>query len=119
MAQESKITTDHEVIREWAQERGGKPSLSGGTDDEEVILIDFSGENPRQISWDDFFSKFEDRKLVFLYQDETEEGEPSKFYKFLDRKEAEGIGERIQIEEGADKELEQEGWIIEDEESYK
>ena len=92
MAGESKSTTDHEVIKRWTQERGGKPATVRGTGGEEeagVLRIDFPGysgeESLEEISWEEFFDKFEGKKLAFLYQEETSGGEESRFFKFVSR----------------------------------
>ena len=36
-------------------------------------------------SWDDFFEKFDEADLAFLYQDKTEGGKISRFHKFVAR----------------------------------
>ncbi|MBV9349705.1 MAG: hypothetical protein JO026_03060, partial [Patescibacteria group bacterium] len=36
-----------------------------------------------EISWDEFFRIFDDRGLLFLYQEETANGEQSRFCKFV------------------------------------
>jgi hypothetical protein len=88
----SKTTTDHDTIRKWAEERGGSPATVKGTgsDDEAGVLrIDFPGysgeDRLEHISWDEFFEKFDDKKLAFLYQDETKDGEESRFFKLVNR----------------------------------
>lgn len=75
---EPKATTDHQEIRSWVEERGGKPAAVKGTgsgDDPGVLRIDFpdyTGEEPlRQISWEQFFEKFEKERLAFLCQEDT------------------------------------------------
>ncbi len=76
-AGESKTTTDHDEIRRWVEERGGQPATvkgTGGDDDAGLLRIDFpggSGDRLEEISWEDFFEKFDEKKLAFLYQDET------------------------------------------------
>jgi hypothetical protein len=84
----AKVTTDHDVIRRWVEKRGGHPARVGRTGDDEdmgVIRIDFpgfSGEGTlEEISWDEFFEKFEEKQLAFLYQDEGE----SRFNKLVSR----------------------------------
>ncbi|HEX2041837.1 MAG TPA: hypothetical protein VHF24_04300 [Acidimicrobiales bacterium] len=37
------------------------------------------------ISWDEWFRKFEDSNLAFLYQDEKASGEDSTFFKLVER----------------------------------
>jgi hypothetical protein len=84
----TKATIDHEKIKQWAEERGGRPAAVDGTgngDDPGILRIDFpdyTGEETlREISWEQFFDKFEREGLAFLYQDETSEGERSRFSK--------------------------------------
>ena len=52
-----------------------------------ILRLDFEprDEELEEISWDDFFEKFENEKLAFLYQDETSDGKTSRFHKFVDR----------------------------------
>lgn len=92
----SKSTTNHDEIRKWAEERGGKPTRvkgTGGEGDAGLIRIDFpgySGENSLEpISWDEFFSKFDEKNLALVYQEETSGGEKSNFNKLVDRREVE------------------------------
>jgi hypothetical protein len=88
----SHTTTDHDEIRRWAEERGAKPSCvtgTGGGDDVGLLRLDFpgySGEGSLQeISWDEFFEKFDDRNLALLYEEETSGGEKSNFNKLVSR----------------------------------
>ena len=87
---EAKVTTDHEEIREWVEERGGHPAQVKGT---ELLRIDypgFSGEQRlEEISWDEFFKAFEEKNLAFLYQENTKDGKQSRFSKIVDRNNAE------------------------------
>jgi len=92
MAGESKTTTDHETIRRWVEERGGRPATVKGTEERDeagVLRIDFPGygddEKLQPISWEEFFQKFEEKQLAFLYQEETSEGKESRFFKFVRR----------------------------------
>ncbi len=83
-------TTDHEKIRHWVEQRGGRPSRVSGTEDERgegILRIDFGEKEDslEEISWDEFFETFEDRHLAFLYQEETGEGGTSRFFKFVER----------------------------------
>ncbi|MFC7157359.1 hypothetical protein ACFQPA_18175 [Halomarina halobia] len=91
---ESTQTTDHETIREWAEERDVHPASVEGTGedgDPGVLRFDFEeGSNGgddslERISWDEFFEKFEGNDLAMLYQETTNEGETSRFFKFVDR----------------------------------
>lgn len=91
----SQITTDHKKIREWAEERHGRPAAVKRTskgDDPGIIRIDFpgySGEGSlEEISWEDFFEKFEDAQLALVYQEETASGKRSNFNKLVRRESA-------------------------------
>lgn len=86
----SETTTDHDVIRQWIEQRGGVPTVVKGTQDDEgegILRIDFAEPDDalEEISWDEFFETFEDRGLAFLYQDETKDGKESRFFKFVNR----------------------------------
>lgn len=92
MSAESRTTTNHEEIRKWVDERGGIPSSVRGTGDGDagILRIDFPGvgageESLEHISWDEFFRKFDDKHLAFLYQETTKSGGTSRFFKFVDR----------------------------------
>lgn len=92
MAGSSKTTTDHKEIRKWIEERGGHPAQVKGTgdgDDAGLLRVDFlgygGGQSLEEISWEEFFEKFEEKNLAFLYQDETRDGEQSRFSKFVRR----------------------------------
>jgi hypothetical protein len=83
-------TKDHKTIRQWVEERGGFPATVAETkegEDPGILRIDFpnySGEDSlERISWEDFFQKFDKEDLWFLYQEETEQGETSRFCKFI------------------------------------
>ena len=89
---ESKQTTDHDTIRRWAEERGGRPARvkdTGNGDDPGILRIDYPGrgddEALEEISWDDFFRAFEENRLAFLYQEATADGEESRFSKLVSR----------------------------------
>lgn len=92
MAGESKITTDHDEIRRWVEERGGWPACvkgTGGEGDPGLLRIDFPGysgeETLQRISWEEFFGAFEKHRLAFLYQDKTSDGKVSRFNKLVSR----------------------------------
>ncbi len=92
MASSSNTTTDHDTIRNWVEERGGKPAAvaaTGSGDDPGIIRIDFPGysgeDSLEEISWDEWFEAFEENNLAFVYQDTTADGEPSNFNKLVSR----------------------------------
>jgi ferritin-like metal-binding protein YciE len=88
------MTTDHEEIRRWAEERGGNPACvqgTGGKGDIGMLRIEFPGKpnakdgKLQPISWDDFFEKFDERDLALLYQETTARGQKSNFNKLVSR----------------------------------
>ena len=98
---DAKSTTDHQVIKKWAEDRGGKPAAVKGTgkgDDPGVLRIDFPGytgeESLQQITWEQFFDKFEKEHIAFLYQEETEDSNTSRFSKLINRSHPDGLGRK-------------------------
>jgi hypothetical protein len=91
MTGESATTTDHERIRRWVEARDGTPAAVRATesgDDPGVLRIRFRDESADDldaIDWDQFFEKFEESELAFLYQDQTADGGTSRFHKFVKR----------------------------------
>jgi hypothetical protein len=82
----SLATTSHEVIRSWAESRGGVPATVPGTEHGDhlgVLRIDFGGDNDdlRKVSWDEWFDTFDVRKLNFIYQEERKDGNQSTFFR--------------------------------------
>jgi hypothetical protein len=91
LAGESTTTTDHEEIRSWVEQRGGRPARVRDTErgGAGILRIDYPGvgdeESLEEIAWDECFEAFEDNRLAFLYQEETKEGEESRFSKLVSR----------------------------------
>ncbi len=92
MASETSTTTDHDEIRRWVEEHDGKPASVRGTEDGDtagVLRIDFPGgagtDELEHISWEDWFAKFEEENLAFLYQEHKASGEDSTFFKLVSR----------------------------------
>jgi hypothetical protein len=88
----SNVTSDHDQIRSWAEERKAKPACVRGTGNQGdigIIRLDFpgySGEDKLEhISWEDWFAKFEEGKLALVYQEETAGGQKSNFNKLVSR----------------------------------
>ena len=88
-SQSGQVTIDHDEIRQWVESRGGHPATVTGTERDfetaGLLRIDFpgySGEGTLEpLEWDDFFEKFEEANLAFLY--DPDKG--SKFNKFIAR----------------------------------
>jgi hypothetical protein len=90
---ESKTTTNHDEIQRWVEARGGRPASvrdTGNGDDPGILRIDFGDQDEglEEIPWDEFFAAFDENKLAFLYQDETDDGGESRFNKFISRENA-------------------------------
>ena len=92
----SHSTTDHEEIRRWAEDRGAHPACVkgiGSKDDIGMLRLDFPGysgkQSLQQISWDEFFEKFDERGLALLYQETTARGQKSNFNKIVSSETAE------------------------------
>ncbi|NTU47068.1 hypothetical protein HGA88_05570 [Candidatus Roizmanbacteria bacterium] len=90
----SVVTTDHKVIQEWVEKRGGRPATVKGTTDDPtkdpgLLRINFPGfgneKALQEISWEEFFSKFEEKQLAFLFQEQTSTGKESRFFKLIGR----------------------------------
>ena len=88
----TKTTTDHDEIRRWVEEHGGRPAIVRGTRDEDgggVLRIDFPGgageDELEPVSWDEWFEVFDRSQLAFLYQDQRSGGGDSTFFKLVRR----------------------------------
>src|SRR5438067_13395230 len=95
---DAKMTTDHNEIRKWAEARGGRPAAvrrTHGKDDPGIIRIEFpdapnaNDDALEEISWEEFFEKFDEAELALLYQEKTAGGERSNFNKLVGRETAE------------------------------
>lgn len=64
---------------------------TGDSEDTGIIRIEFPGtpnnreDKLQEISWDDFFEKFDDQGLALVYQEHTAGGEKSNFNKLVKR----------------------------------
>ncbi|MBC7277196.1 hypothetical protein [Nocardioides sp.] len=92
MGSKSHTTTDHDEIRTWVEQHDGTPATvagTGGDSEPGVLRIDFpSGAGQDRldhVSWEDWFAKFEEEKLSFLYQEEKADGDDSTFFKLVSR----------------------------------
>jgi hypothetical protein len=88
----AKATTDHEEIRRWVEQHGGRPATVKRTsrgNQPGILRIDFPGYSGEQslapIEWDEWFERFDNANLAFLYQDETGSGRESRFNKLVSR----------------------------------
>ena len=91
----SRVITDHDEIRRWAEERDASPACvrrTGGGGDIGMIRLDFPGYTGEQslehIDWDEWFQKFDESNLALLVQDQLVSGERSNFNKLIGRETA-------------------------------
>ena len=87
----SDTTTDHDTIRKWAEKHGGKPAVVKSTHGEGgvgIIRIEFpkaansKHDSLEEISWDEFFTQFEEKKLALVFD------QKSNFNKIISRENA-------------------------------
>ncbi|BAU48524.1 hypothetical protein SVA_1971 [Sulfurifustis variabilis] len=86
-AGQSLATRSHEVIQRWAEARGAKPATIEGTEHGDragVLRFNFpgyaGGGQLKEIDWDRWFKTFDDRGLVFLFQEHKRDGKQSNFF---------------------------------------
>jgi len=88
----SKTTQDHDEIRRWAEARGAVPADVGSTEKKGqagILRFEFpKAKNANdsalnEISWDEFFEKFDASGLALVYQEKTASGETSNFNKLV------------------------------------
>ncbi len=105
----SFTTRDHDVVRRWAESRGGVPADVRGTGDGKasgskasgkaggkgsskgsssgagVLRIEFRDPDDRleDVGWDAFFATFDESDVDFLYQEYTKDGAESRFHKIV------------------------------------
>ncbi len=82
------VTRSHEVIQQWAQERSAVPATVESTrhgDRPGVLRFDFpgfsGGKSLQQISWEEWFKIFDERELLFLFQEHLKNGNQSNFFR--------------------------------------
>ncbi|HET9014185.1 MAG TPA: hypothetical protein VFN57_01220 [Thermomicrobiaceae bacterium] len=79
-------TRSHDVIQHWAQQRNATPATVPGTERggrPSVMRFDFpghGGKDLQHISWEDWFRTFDERQLVFLFQQHMRDGRESNFF---------------------------------------
>ena len=87
---DAEKTTDHDAIRAWAEARGGEPAAVADTLSDgkkgAILRIRFQDEDDLEaIEWDEFFEIFDANDLAVLLQDETADGDQSRFARFVSR----------------------------------
>jgi len=86
------LTTDHDEIRRWVEDVGGRPvqvRIAGADSVVGVLGIDLPGgardEKLEPISWEDWFGQFDDAGLALLYEEHKADGSKSTFSKLVQR----------------------------------
>ncbi|MDW6023599.1 hypothetical protein SAZ10_17760 [Mesorhizobium sp. BAC0120] len=84
---EASTTTNHNEIRKWVEDRSGHPAVVRTGKEGGILRIDFGepDESLEPVEWDEFFEIFEDNNLAFLHQDKANNGQLSRFNKFVER----------------------------------
>lgn len=93
MASQTRTTTDHDEIRRWVEEHDGSPARVRGTEGSGagtgVLRLDFPGgageDQLEHISWEEWFTTFDENGLALLYQEQKASGEDSTFAKLVQR----------------------------------
>jgi len=90
MSSTSKTTKDHDEIRKWVEAHDGTPAAVRATaseDDPGILRIDFPGgageDTLEHIDWEQWFDKFDESGLGFLYQEHKADGSDSTFFKLV------------------------------------
>jgi hypothetical protein len=84
---QSLATRSPEVIKHRAQERQAVPATVPGTEHGDhlgVLRFNFPGYGGRklqEVSWDQWLKTFQDRHLVFLFQEHKKNGDMSNFFR--------------------------------------
>ncbi len=91
------LSRSRAVISRWAQARGAQPATGVGKVDIQdggaTIRFDFPGLGRlKPMSWADWFRVFEQENLVFVFEDQTQEGLPSHTYRLVRMDDLENYG---------------------------
>ena len=78
-------TRSLDVIRAWADARGARPATTPGGDTERLRVMRFDfpdyDKGLQSVSWEAWGSTFQERDLVFLYQETKTDGRQSNFFR--------------------------------------
>jgi hypothetical protein len=72
-------TKDHQVIRRWIEERGGRPARVRDTADLLRVSFGQRAQNLEELSWEAFFEIFDRHDLVFVFEVDPR----TRFLKFV------------------------------------
>ncbi len=81
-------TRNPDVIKQWAEERNATPATVPGTEHDDHLGVmrfnfpGYGGKDLQEVSWDQWIKTFEERQLVFLFQQHMKSGNQSNFFHF-------------------------------------
>ncbi|HET8523934.1 MAG TPA: hypothetical protein VFL82_11900 [Thermomicrobiales bacterium] len=81
------VTQSHNVIKAWAEERNATPATVEGTEHNgqpgvlRLNFPDYGGHDLMKINWDTWFKPFDDRQLLFIFQQHKRDGDMSNFFR--------------------------------------
>jgi hemerythrin-like domain-containing protein len=85
-AGQTLATRNPEVIKAWADERKARPTTTKNGDPENPRVLrfdfpDYGGKSLQPVSWEAWIRVFEERQLVFLFQQHMKAGNQSNFFR--------------------------------------
>lgn len=80
------VTRDERTIVEWATSREATPVLVSDREGDrlDTLLLDFPGQataKGRSVSWEDWLRTFTTSDLRFVFQEQTDDGRVSRYYR--------------------------------------
>jgi hypothetical protein len=87
-------TRDHQVIRQWAEQRQAEPATGEATrsgpatvnvaDGGAGVRFNYPGHGPfRPISWEEWFENFDRHGCAFVYDNDSPDARPSMRYRIV------------------------------------
>ncbi len=79
-------TRNPDVIQKWAEARGAEPATIATNDPRSPRVLrlnfpGFGGQSLQPVPWKNWLKTFEDRDLVFLFQERMKSGKQSNFFR--------------------------------------
>jgi hypothetical protein len=78
----TRATTDHDEIRRWMESLRARPAVieAGARGEPDIIQVHLpgsSGENVHDVSWAEFFARFDEGKLALVYHERAGRKSPA------------------------------------------
>jgi hypothetical protein len=88
-------TRDPEAIKAWAEARGAEPATVARKDGARARTLrfdfpNFGGRTLEHIAWDEWLGVFQERDLVFIYQEHKRDRNDSNFFRLDNPKRQDG-----------------------------